>query len=101
MGGDVLVAVVSTIGVIGAAGIGALGEAIRRNARATRRAVGDPEPGDGSVVDMLERVLASQAGQDRRIARLEERQNDNRRQVVEHGHMLRDHGHRISVLEAG
>jgi hypothetical protein len=82
--GDVLVAVVSTIGVVGAAAIGALGESIRRNARATRVAVGQPDNAEGSVVDMLERLIAGQAGQDRRIARLEERQSDVRHQLYEH-----------------
>jgi hypothetical protein len=96
---EVLVAVVSTVGVVGAAAIGALGEAIRRNARATRQAVGNPEPGDGTVVHMLERVLDSQAGQDRRIARLEERQNDHRRTIHDHGRQLHEHGRRLVALE--
>lgn len=91
--GDVFVAIVTTIGVLGAAAIGALGEAIRRNARATRDAVGEPN-GQGNVVQMCEQILAGQAGQDRRLATLEERSlaNTNR---------LDGHARRLTALERG
>lgn len=42
--------------------------------RGTRNRIGDPN-GHGSVVAMLTDVLAGQAGQDKRIARLEEGHN--------------------------
>lgn len=89
---EVVVGAMSTAGVLGAAAIGALGEAIRRQARATREAVGNPN-GDGTVVQMLERVLAGQAGQDNRLAKLERGQHDH---TVELGRLEG----RLSAVEA-
>ncbi len=67
---NVTVALVTTAGALGVAAIGVWGEAVRRAAKEAREAIGTPN-GEGTAIQMLERILAGQAGQDNRIARLE------------------------------
>lgn len=84
---DVAVELIGAVALVLVAMIGALGEVIRRNAReargaadAARHAIGRPN-GQGNVVEMLERILSGQAGQDGRIARLEGKQHELRQDV--------------------
>lgn len=81
---EVLVALIGTIGLIGVAMV----QTMRRASSAADRAastaetsadvmaerIGTPN-GEGNVVQMLERILRGQTGQDSRLARLEERAN--------------------------
>ena len=74
---ELVQAIASVIGAVVLASLGAFAEGIRRNAKQAREAIGEPN-GDGTVVQMCERILAGQAGQDNRIARLEGRQHEIR-----------------------
>jgi hypothetical protein len=78
---ELVQAIASVIAALVLAGLGALGEGIRRNAKQARQAIGEPN-GDGTVVQMCERILAGQAGQDNRIARLEGGQHVIREDVA-------------------
>jgi hypothetical protein len=78
---EVQVAALSAVAVVLAAAVGTFGEIIRRQAKATRQSVGEAN-GDGTVVQMCERILAGQAGQDNRIARLEGGQHEIREDVA-------------------
>jgi hypothetical protein len=78
---EVQVAALSAAGLVFATAVGTFGEIIRRQAKATRQAVGEPN-GAGNVVEMLERILAGQTGQDNRIARLEGGQHQIREDVA-------------------
>lgn len=81
---DVLVALIGAVGLIGVALVGTISKASNAAARAASTAedtagdmadrIGTPN-GHRDVVQMLETILAGQAGQDRRLARLEERAN--------------------------
>jgi hypothetical protein len=98
MSDPVIVAVIGAVGVIGAAGFGTLSAAIT----STRRAIGRPN-GQGNIVQMMERMLTGQAGQDNRLAALERRVNsveghsaraarivevlDDRLRTLEHRHV--------------
>jgi hypothetical protein len=67
---EVLVALVSGMALIGVA----LVQTMRR-ATTTANRIGEPN-GEGNVVQMLERILHGQTGQDVRLARLEHRANE-------------------------
>ncbi len=87
--------VVGAVALVLVAMIGVLGELIRRGAKEARDAadtarhtaadaasrIGEPN-GHGNVVEMLERILAGQVGQDNRIARLEGGQHEIRQDVA-------------------
>lgn len=68
MSEQILVAIIATVGVIGAAGFGFLGVVITN----LKAAIGEPN-GKGNVVQMMEALLSGQAGQDKRLASLEGR----------------------------
>jgi hypothetical protein len=78
---ELVQAVASVIAALVLASLGALGEGIRRNAKLARQSIGEAN-GDGTVVQMCERILAGQAGQDNRIARLEGGQHTIREDVA-------------------
>ncbi len=74
---EVQVAALGTLGLVAAAGLGAIPSIMAKRAgEKAAEAIGTPN-GQGNVVQMLERILSGQAGQDRRIARLEERQHNH------------------------
>lgn len=77
MDGEIIAAAITGAAVLGAAAVAVPVELIRRSSRATNKAIGRPN-GDGNVVQMLEKVLAGQVGQDNRIARLEGNHHDLR-----------------------
>jgi uncharacterized protein (DUF3084 family) len=81
MDDGVIIALIGAAGTVGAAGLGVLGVLVQR----LRRAVGNPGDERGDLVHMAERILAGQARQDRRLARLEERsaRHENRLARVE------------------
>lgn len=72
MSDDVLVAIIAAVGVIGAAGFGFLGVVVQN----LRKSIGEPN-GHGNLVQMAEKLLAGQAGQDRRLAKLEHGQAEH------------------------
>jgi hypothetical protein len=78
---ELVQAVASVIAALVLASLGALGETIRRNAKQARQSIGEAN-GAGTVVQMCERILAGQAGQDNRIARLEGGQHTIREDVA-------------------
>ena len=63
-----MVAIVMALGSVSVALIGLVGIRMRQT-------IGTPN-GQGNVVEMLERLLEDQAGQDRRLADIETRQNN-------------------------
>jgi hypothetical protein len=67
-----LVAVIGAVAILGAAGFGLMGVWIQRNVRDTKDAIGTPN-GHGNVIEMMERLLSGQTGQDGRLASLEGR----------------------------
>ena len=68
MSEGIVVAIVMALGSVSVALIGLVG--IRMH-----QTIGTPN-GQGNVVEMLERLLEDQAGQDRRLADIETRQNN-------------------------
>lgn len=64
-----LVATITALGVVGAGGMAVW---LQRSVKATQQAIGDPN-GHGNVVEMMERLLSGQTGQDARLASLESR----------------------------
>ena len=73
-----------TVAVAAIAAVGGVAAAYAANAaRDVRDRIGTPN-GQGNVVEMMERLLAGQAGQDNRIARLEG--NDIQRGIVQSAH---------------
>ena len=68
-----MVAIVMALGSVSVALIGLVG--IRM-----RQMIGTPN-GQGNVVEILERLLEGQAGQDRRLADIETRQNNAERRL--------------------
>ena len=83
--------VVIILAIIGA--FGSIGAAYAANTarKDVRDRIGTPN-GQGNVVEMMERLLAGQTGQDTRIARLEGVQ-------VQHGIDLAAHDERLWLLE--
>ncbi|MCB1272265.1 MAG: hypothetical protein KDB31_12630 [Microthrixaceae bacterium] len=68
MSEGIVVAIVMALGSVSVALIGLVGIRMRQT-------IGTPN-GQGNVVEMLERLLEDQAGQDRRLADIETRQNN-------------------------
>ncbi len=74
---EVQVAALGTLGLVAAAGLGAIPSIMAKRAgEKAVDAIGTPN-GQGNVVQMLERILAGQTGQDNRLARLEAHQHDH------------------------
>jgi len=67
---EVQVAVITTLGGLVVAIVGANSILGKRSSDRLERAVGVPN-GQGNLVQMAERILAGQAGQDNRLAKLE------------------------------
>lgn len=83
---EVQVAAVGAVGVATASALAAIpGVLAKRSSARLEDKLGEPN-GKGNVVQMLERLLSGQTGQDNRLARIESRQHD--------------HETRLSVVEA-
>ncbi len=74
---EVQVAALGALGLVAAAGLGAIPSVMAKRAgEKAADAIGTPN-GQGNVVQMLERILAGQTGQDNRLANLEAHQHDH------------------------
>lgn len=76
MSEDVLVAIIATVGVIGAAGFGTLGMWLS----SVKKSLGDA--GDGNVSGMLVQLLDGQAHQNGRLAKLEAGQSRHNERIT-------------------
>lgn len=79
MSDPVLVAIIGVVGAI-------LVEIVRRGFKSLSERVGTPN-GQGNIVQMLERILRGQTGQDLRLAKLEEGQANHAQRL----HLIEQH----------
>lgn len=93
----IAVAVITAMATVGVAMIQTARRA-ERKAEEAAAAIGTPD-GQGNVVEMLEKILAGQTGQDSRLAQHDQLFANHHGRLTAHAERLDDHGRRIEDLE--